>query len=43
VVHGGRRALRVMSPWVVLTASLYAAGLWIVFQPMQMRGTMLMH
>ena len=43
VAGGGRRALRVMSPWGILTGSLYAAGLWIVFQPMQMRGTMMMH
>jgi cytochrome c oxidase assembly factor CtaG/polyferredoxin len=29
-------------PWGVLAAALYAAGVWIVFQPMQMRG-MIMH
>jgi len=28
-------------PWGVLAVLLYAAGVWIVFQPMQMRGTML--
>ena len=43
VAGGGRRALRVMSPWGILTGALYAAGLWIVFQPMQMRGMMMMH
>jgi ferredoxin len=39
---GGRIALTVMSPWAGLACALYAAGLWIVFQPMQMRG-MMMH
>jgi len=29
-------------PWGVLAAALYAAGVWIIFQPMQMRG-MMMH
>jgi hypothetical protein len=29
-------------PWGVLATALYAAGVWIVFQPMQMRG-MIMH
>jgi ferredoxin len=36
----GRTSLAVMSPWSVLASSLYLAGVWIVFQPMQMRGTM---
>jgi hypothetical protein len=27
----------------ILATGLYAVGVWIVFQPMQMRGTMLMH
>lgn len=43
VTGGGRSALRVMSPWGTLAGSLYAAGIWIVIQPMQMRGTMMMH
>jgi hypothetical protein len=34
--------LAVMSPWAVLSGALYSAGVWIVFQPMQMRG-MMMH
>ena len=34
----GRRALAAMLPWAVLAGTLYAAGVWIVFQPMQMRG-----
>ena len=42
VSGGDRVALAVMSPWAVLASALYAAGLWIVFQPMQMRG-MMMH
>jgi cytochrome c oxidase assembly factor CtaG/ferredoxin len=29
-------------PWGLLAASLYAAGVWIIFQPMEMRG-MMMH
>jgi hypothetical protein len=35
-------ALAVMSPWAVVAGALYSAGLWIIFQPMQMRG-MAMH
>jgi cytochrome c oxidase assembly factor CtaG len=35
---GGRLALAAMLPWAVLAGVLYAAGVWIVFQPMQMRG-----
>ncbi|MEI9975837.1 MAG: hypothetical protein WDO73_29520 [Ignavibacteriota bacterium] len=34
----GRIALATMSPWAALASGLYAAGVWIVFQPMQMRG-----
>jgi len=39
---GDRMALAAMSPWAVLAGALYSAGVWIVFQPMQMRG-MMMH
>jgi hypothetical protein len=35
-------AAAAMSPWAVLAGALYSAGVWIVFQPMQMRG-MMMH
>jgi hypothetical protein len=35
-------ALATMFPWAVLAGGLYAAGVWIVFQLMQMRG-MVMH
>ena len=38
----GRMALAIMSPWAVVAGALYAMGVWIVFQPMQMRG-MVMH
>jgi len=29
-------------PWAALAGALYALGLWLLFQPMDMRGTMLM-
>jgi cytochrome c oxidase assembly factor CtaG len=35
-------AVGLMMPWASLAVTLYAAGLWIVSQPMQMRG-MMMH
>ena len=28
-------------PWAILSLGLYVAGVWIIFQPMQMRGTFL--
>ncbi len=28
-------------PWGILAVALYAAGVWIIFQPMEMRGTLL--
>jgi hypothetical protein len=34
------RALRAFAPWALLIVFLFAAGIWIVLQPMQMRGTM---
>jgi len=34
------RALKAFSPWAVLIVLLFAAGVWIVLQPMQMRGTL---
>jgi hypothetical protein len=30
-----------VAPWAVLAMVLYAVGVWIVFQPMQMRGMMM--
>jgi hypothetical protein len=34
------QALAAFGPWALLMFFLFAAGIWIVFQPMQMRGTM---
>jgi hypothetical protein len=32
------RALKTVAPWALLDVLLFAAGVWIVLQPMQMRG-----
>ena len=34
------QALAAFAPWGLLILVLFAVGIWIVFQPMQMRGTM---
>jgi len=34
------QALKMLAPWAVLMVLLFAAGVWIVLQPMQMRGTL---
>ncbi len=34
------RPVRAFAPWAVLMTLLFVAGLWIVLQPMQMRGLM---
>jgi hypothetical protein len=34
------RMLGALAPWALLLLLLFAAGVWLVFQPMQMRGTM---
>jgi cytochrome c oxidase assembly factor CtaG len=34
------RALGALLPWALLMVLLYLAGVWIVLQPMQMRGTL---
>jgi cytochrome c oxidase assembly factor CtaG len=34
------QAVRALAPWAVLMTLLCAAGIWLVFQPMQMRGTL---
>jgi cytochrome c oxidase assembly factor CtaG/polyferredoxin len=34
-------ALALLGPWAGLALSLYSIGVWIVFQPMQMRGMMM--
>src|SRR5262249_45617499 len=33
-----RGALSLLAPWAGLAVLLYAVGVWIVFQPMEMRG-----
>ncbi len=33
-----RRALALHAPWAAVALALWLAGIWIVFQPMQMRG-----
>ena len=33
------QALGALAPWVLLIGLLFALGIWLVFQPMQMRGT----
>jgi hypothetical protein len=33
-----RDALRLFTPWAALATVLYAAGVWIILQPMEMRG-----
>jgi hypothetical protein len=40
--QGGRSltAWKAFAPWGLLTLLLFASGVWIVLQPMQMRGTM---
>jgi hypothetical protein len=36
------QTVRLNAPWAGLSFVLYSIGLWIIFQPMQMRG-MMMH
>ncbi len=38
---GTGSALGLLAPWATLAILLYAAGLWILFQPMQMRGMLM--
>jgi hypothetical protein len=33
-------AVRAASPWALLLVGLFAFGVWILFQPMEMRGTL---
>jgi hypothetical protein len=33
-------SLKALAPWALLLGLLFAAGVWILFQPMQMRGTL---
>ncbi len=37
---GPGRAVRAFLPWAGLAVGLFAAGVWVVLQPMQMRGTL---
>jgi hypothetical protein len=32
------RPAAMLAPWAVLAIGIYAAAVWIIFQPMQMRG-----
>ncbi len=41
LVNGARSLLPLLLPWALLAIGLYLAGVWIVFQPMQMRGMMM--
>jgi hypothetical protein len=36
------RAMGALAPWALLIVLLFTAGIWLVFQPMQMRGTVQM-
>jgi hypothetical protein len=36
----GSQALRLLAPWALLIVLLFGIGIWIVLQPMQMRGTL---
>jgi hypothetical protein len=36
----GSQTLRLLAPWAVLIVVLFGIGIWIVLQPMQMRGTL---
>jgi hypothetical protein len=39
-VGRGRGALQAVAPWAILLIALFAVGVWIVLEPMQMRGTL---
>jgi hypothetical protein len=36
----GAHALKAFLPWGLLICLLFACGIWIVLQPMEMRGTL---
>jgi polyferredoxin len=40
LTDGTPRTLTLAAPWAALALILYSVGLWILFQPMQMRGMM---
>jgi hypothetical protein len=35
------RTVGIVAPWAALGLLLYSAGIWIIFQPMQMRGRLM--
>jgi cytochrome c oxidase assembly factor CtaG/ferredoxin len=37
---GASRALKALAPWALLLVLMFAAGVWIILQPMQMRGAL---
>jgi hypothetical protein len=39
-VDAPERPLRLLAPWALLMLLLFALGIWTLFQPMQMRGTL---
>ena len=39
VGRSSRRVLLVFLPWGILASGLFALAIWIIFQPMEMRGT----
>ena len=39
-VHG-TTARRAFPPWALIATALYLTGIWIIFQPMEMRGTLM--
>jgi hypothetical protein len=41
LVDGARSSFPALMPWALLATALYSSGVWIVFQPMQMRGMMM--
>jgi cytochrome c oxidase assembly factor CtaG/ferredoxin len=40
--HSSAATLRAWMPWAVLLIGLFAAAVWILMQPMQMRGTLVL-
>ena len=42
IAHSQRlpQALKAFAPWAMLILMLFGVGIWILFQPMQMRGAM---
>ena len=39
--ENGTRAVGALTPWALLAIGIYAAAVWILFQPMQMRGMLM--